>query len=160
MLKITGLCLIIVSSFVAAIYYSYLQKKKLTITQAFLDFIIYIKHRIIFFREEIDDIYSSYENVDLEKSGFMDLLAESSFENAIVNERIKHMLSSKSINALMDFGKKLGKSNLEGQRSNCDVCTEALESEVQRMVDEAPQKGKVYSSLCIIAGLVAVLLLL
>lgn len=160
MLKVIGLSLIITGAFGTALWNVRFQKQRLKINEAMLDIILYIRNRIMFFHEDLNDIYQSYENDVLQKCGFLCELSEGDFIYALNKSRIKDSFDDRTGAALWEFGKKLGKSGIDEQISNCDYCIEVLEKRIACLQEEIPKKSKTYSSLCIIAGLAAVLLLI
>lgn len=160
MLKTIGLCMIVVGSFGAAFWNNKMQNHRLVINEAMLDLVMYIKNRIIFFHEELNDIYAGYENKYFDKSGFLCELLEGDFNNALKKSGIIKEFDEKTSRRLFEFGNKLGRSAIDEQSLNCDMCMNALEEQLSHLREEIPKKGRMYSSLYIIGGLAAALLLI
>lgn len=160
MIKILGLIFIICGSFGGAIWNIRFQKNRLYINESILDFIIYIKNRIYFFHENLNDVYNSYENIFLEKSGFLSFIPELGFNDALKSSEINECFDKKIQSALFDFGKKLGKSGVDEQIANCESCIQQLEINIDKMREDVPNKIKMYSSLSVISGFGIALMLI
>ena len=160
MLKMIGLILIITGSFGFSLWNASYQKRRLCINESILDLVLYIKNRILFFHENLNDIYYSYENDYLQKSGFLTALSELGFNEALKSSGTNDYFDNKVIFILYNFGKRLGKTGVEEQISNCDSCIEQLQHSIEKLRAETPDKIKMYSSLSIIAGLGVALLLI
>ena len=160
MLKILGLILIISGSFGGSLWNAHYQKQRLLINESILDFVLYIKNRIHFFHENLVDIYSSYENDYLQKTGFLTAIGDLGFNEALEISGTNDFFDKKVISVLNNFGKKLGKTGVEEQILNCDGCIEQLQQSINKLRTETPDKIKMYSSLSVIAGLGISLLLI
>lgn len=160
MLKIFGLILILSGSFAGAIWNIKFQKNRLYVNEAFLDFIMYLRNRIYFFHENLNDVYSSYENIFLQKNGFISLIPELGFNDALIVSGTMECFDKKIQSVLINFGNRLGKSGVNEQIANCDSCIEELERYLEKMRQEIPDKIKMYSSLSVILGFGIVLMLI
>ncbi|MBQ3100846.1 MAG: stage III sporulation protein AB [Clostridia bacterium] len=153
MLKTLGIILILSGSFGGAVRNVKFQKNKLYINEAFLDFITYVRNRIFFFHENLNDVYNSYENCYLQKNGFINLIPEVGFGEALRLSGAIECFDKKMQSVLLNFGSRLGKSGVDEQLANCDSCTQQLEQYIEKMRIEIPNKIKMYSSLSVISGL-------
>jgi len=160
MLKTAGLILIIIGSLGGSLWNASYQKQRLYINESILDFIIYIKHRIHFFHESLDEVYSSYENEYLQKRGFLTAITDTGFNRALTQSGIDECFDKKTVSVLRNFGKKLGKTGIEEQIANCNSCIEQLQFSLEKLRKETPERIKMYSSLSIIGGLGISLLLI
>ena len=160
MLKIFGLILILSGAFGGAVWNVRFQKNRMYLNEALLDLIIYIRNRINFFHENLNDVYSSYENAILQKNGFINLIPEVGFNDALRHSGAIEAFDKKMQSVLINFGNILGKSGVEEQLANCDSCIEQLERCLEKIQRELPDKIKMYSSLSVISGFGVALMLI
>ncbi|MBQ7646609.1 MAG: stage III sporulation protein AB [Clostridia bacterium] len=160
MIKYIGIFLVMISSAGAAYMNTRSYKTRLNANEGMLEFIRYIRARILYFKDPLTEIFYDYENKTLEDAGFLKSVRGVGFGKSLENYRVMRFFDGKTAEALKTFSNKLGKTSAEEQIDNCDLCIEALSSVVEKMRRELPQKTGMYSSLCVIAGLGASLLLI
>ena len=160
MFKIAGVTVIIISSVSAAFIYSSGCRRRIAVNEGMLDLISYIRARILFFRDPLSLIFADYQNESLEKTGFLSEVPDAGFGAALSNSGILHLFDKNTSACLVDFSKKLGRTGVEEQINNCDMCISLLTDNLKAMKAELPDRARMYSSLCVIAGLGAVLLII
>lgn len=152
--------MIVISSAIGAVYNAKTRKNRLRFAEELLDLIAYIKNRIVMFRDPIDQIIEGFEGELLAASGFMRDFSDNGFSYAMNKSEIGKVVSANTLRRLNEFAKKLGKTDAETQNAYCELCLISLEEDIEKLKQELPEKTKMYSSLCIIAGLSAALLLI
>lgn len=60
---------------------------------------------------------------------------------------------------LLAFGRAFGATDVEGQLANCESCRAQLQSRLEEAREEKLKRGRMYSSLGVLAGLFLVILL-
>lgn len=119
----------------------------------------HIRQKIGYFKSTPSEIYASFENRDLEKNGFCKVLCEKGLLEAI--ERVNCFeLDENCENALKEYAGQIGKTPLGDQISSCDYLIELLETGQKRLCEEYPAKRKVYSSMGMLFGIMAAIMLL
>lgn len=76
---------------------------------------------------------------------------ETAFKTGSINEQDKDILLS--------FGQGLGKTDVEGQISNCDVYIELISNMLLKARQEKESKGKLYTTLGLLSGIGTAILL-
>ena len=160
MLKAAGLIVILTASVSAAFINTRAYKRSLSVNEGTLELIRYIRTRILYFHDSLSEIYSDFENAALDRCGLLSEIREKGFMVSVSESRYSGFFGKSTLQKLKLFGKKLGKTSVEEQIGNCDVCIAVLEDEVSKMRAELPLKTRMYSSLCIISGMGAALLLI
>ena len=160
MFKTAGLIIILAASVAAAYISSRSCRSRLAANEGILDLVRFIKARIMYYNDPLDKIYNDFENSELDSRGFITELRSEGFSEALISSDTIGCFDDTVLAKLGDFTKKLGMTSAEEQVSNCDLCIVFLENEVEKMRAELPKKARMYSSLCVIAGLGAVLLLI
>jgi stage III sporulation protein AB len=81
------------------------------------------------------------------------------WESAIKESEKSLALQSADYESLLWFGRALGTTDVEGQLANCERCCEQLSQRLIIAREDSGKKGKMYSSLGILAGIfIAVML--
>lgn len=157
-LRYLGVLLVFVASTLLGFAFAGSAGSKLRNNDGLIALIRHIRQKIGFFRSTPAEIYASFENHDLEKAGFCDALRREGLAGAL--ERVDCFdLDENCENALRQFAGQIGKSPLGEQISACDYLLELLEAEQKRLCEEYPAKRKVYSSMGMLFGIMAVILL-
>lgn len=158
MLKPTGLCLI----FSVCVYIGYeaaaRYRRKLRMTEALIALLTYIKAQIEFFSAPLDDIYSSFHNQVLDNCKFTENLRQNGFTATL--DTIRYSIPDEVYESLTSFAAGLGKSGRQCQIDLCNYHIEALVTASDVIKDSLPQKTRLYTSLSVMAGLTAVIILL
>ena len=160
MIKTVGVSVILAASFSAAVYNSFAYKKKVSFVEGILDLISFIRSRILYFRDPLDHIYSDFENKALDRSGFLDELRRSGLSEALKIPAVSGLFEKRIYAQLKSFAAGLGKTSADEQINSCNMCIDMMKTDVEKLRREMPEKTHMYSSLCIIAGLGAALLLI
>ncbi len=157
-LRYLGVLLIFLASTVLGFALAGSEQSKLRNNDGLIALLRHIRQKIGFFKSTPGEIYASFENRDLEKAGFCEVLCKMGLEEALIRVDCFD-LDENCENALRDFAGQIGKSPLGEQISGCDYLLELLEANQKRLCEEYPAKRKVYSSLGMLLGTMAVLLL-
>lgn len=157
-MRYLGVLLIFLASTVLGFALAGSEQSKLRQNDGLIDLLRHIRQKIGFFKSTPGEIYATFENRELERAGFCEALRKYGLQNAL--ERVKCFdLDENCERALLEFAEKIGKSPLGEQISGCDYMLELLETNQKRLCEEYPAKKKVYSSLGMLFGMMAVLLL-
>ena len=157
--RIIGVCVTMASSFIAAYYSVKNLKYRLRVSRALLDFAEFVKIRILMFRQPIPEIISEYDGETLSRMGFISGINGSDLLSSAENCGLYKYLNENSTAAFKSFSSKIGKTDAEEQGKYCDVLINVLSKEIEKTESDLPNKTRVYSSLCVIAGLAVSLLI-
>lgn len=158
MLKPIGLALIFIVCAYTGYEASAIMRHKLRMTEAFISFLTYIKSQIEFFSAPLSDIYESFHHETLDKCRFTDDLRLYGFAPAL--EKIRYSLPADVYESLTGFLTGLGKSVKQCQIDLCDYHINDLYDKCKALKESLPQKTKLYTSLSVMAGLTAVIILI
>jgi stage III sporulation protein AB len=75
------------------------------------------------------------------------------WESAIKEAQQSLSLQSADYESLLWFGRSLGTTDVEGQLANCEHCCEQLSQRLTIAREDLSKKGKMYSSLGVLAGI-------
>lgn len=133
-------------------------RQKLKLTEAFISFITYIKAQIEFFSAPLSDIYAGFRGGLLDDIGFTAVLRRQGLDAALGS--IRSSLPDDVYDSLESFSAGLGKSGKQSQLDLCDYHIEVLNASCSAQKTSLPQKTRLYTSLSLMAGLTAVIVLL
>lgn len=94
--------------------------------------------------------------VNLEVSG---TTADSAWEKAVEENYLKLALNKEDRSILLNFGKMLGKSDLEGQINNIKLISSQLKLQELKAEEMKAKNEKMYRSLGVLSGLAIVIIL-
>lgn len=132
--------------------------KRLKNNEALISLIRYIRQRIGFFKSTTSEIYQTFENDLFKKNGFTEILREDGLHAAITTTDIFE-LDEQTENALIRFSADIGKLPIGELISSCDYLLELLNDNQKKLFEQYPSKRKAYSSLGMLFGIMAVILL-
>ena len=155
MIRTIGMAVLFFTGAYAGYWASMNLRKRIKLTESLLSLVRYIENKIKYFNLPLPDIYRDYNDPCLQKSGFMTALSDG-WESAL--EQIDIDSGAKII--LTEFARHLGKSVGEEQEGNCRLCAAALEEHIRTLKEDFPSRRKVYCSLGVSAGMLAVILLM
>jgi stage III sporulation protein AB len=133
-------------------------RQKLRITEALIVLLTYIKAQIEFFSAPLSDIYNSFHNEVLDNCKFIENLRQNGFADAL--DSIRYKLPDEVYESLTSFAAGLGKTGKQCQIDLCNYHIGTLVNATGVIKDSLPQKTKLYTSLSVMAGLTAVIILL
>lgn len=157
-----GAAFIIAASYVCGTALARAEGQKAIAVDALIAFLKYIRRRISSERTALYDIFSAFSNAFLEEAGFLKTLRES---NYTLNQRwagaTKQLCLDFEIEAeLLRLGEDLGRLPLDEQEKRIDACLDALCAEKERLCKALPAKQKSKKTVCLLAGLLAAIILL
>ena len=160
MTKLIGALLLVTVTVIFAFVYTHHQRKRVLQAEGFLLLLRYLRGQILCYALPIEEALRGYENDALTECGFLPLLRQGSFLEALEGTRSTVFLEKDAQKALRSFGEGVGKSYREDQLALCDYTLGELERTVDRLREEYPRKVKLGRSLVISGGLALVLVLL
>lgn len=158
MLKYMGLALIFAVCVLVGQEASAISRRQLRMTEAFISLLTYIKGQIEFFSAPLAEIYGSFANKTLENCRFASVLRKEGLTVAL--DEIRPSLPPDVYDSLVTFASGLGKSVKQSQLDLCEYHIEALHTSYIEQKEALPKKARLYTSLSVMAGLTAVIILL
>jgi len=159
-MKIFGLILVIAGPTFLGFKEAETVNDTLLYTEGFLKLIRHIKYEISTFLTKQKDIFSSFNDVALEKCGFLNVLKntevtgeESILYKVIAEYKDNLNLSPKTEKLLIEFSKTLGYTSMEEQIKSCDFYYIKLEEEYKELEVQVKKKVKLYRTLGFVFGL-------
>ena len=145
MLKIIGSMMIIS----AGTFFSHTlctsQRKKLSTTDALIDFTEYIRSSIYTSRQPLLDIYASFKDTRLSECGFIFQLNQNGIRSAI--NIVSKDVTERSFSSLENLAENLGGINTETQLKLCEETSKLLREELKKQEDMYSKKEKMYKTL-------------
>ena len=139
---------------------SAMERRRVRQTEGFLLLLRHIKSQISCFCTPVRDIFFSFENDSLERTGFLSEAKKGDFVSALNSCRDKIYLDGEEINLLLAFGEELGKSYRDEEIKNCDYYIRELENLYSKRREEQPNKSRLYRSLVLTCGLMVIIVFL
>lgn len=168
MLKCIGFLIVILSS----ISLGYLRFQKLNTRVIFLtkylQFINYLEVEIRYSSDVVFELIKKYSSIDT-INNFLLYFINKINDNISLPEawnqslyKVKDIcgLDNEDVELIYNFGNNLGKSDIEGQISNCKLNKELIDNRIALALDKKEKKGKLYFILYILGGLTIVLFFL
>lgn len=162
MLKAAGLTAVFLVCSASGFLKSAELSKRVKQLESFIDAINLIATEIRYFASPVDVIMNKLDSLDeykpLKIFGYCkDFMPEShDFEKvwsmSIESAMPKLALNKGDIEALRWFGSMLGATDVQGQKANCERYAELLKQRLAQAREEKANKGRMYSSLGILAG--------
>lgn len=153
-----GILLIFLASTVFGFALAGSAKTKLKNNDGLIFLIRHIRQKIGYFKSTPREIYETFENQELRRAGFTEILCREGLSEAI--ERVDCFdLDENTEVALREYAQKIGKTPLGEQIAASDYLLELLEANQKHLCEEYPAKNKVYSSMGMLFGIMAVILL-
>lgn len=152
--KIIGSLLLCVSGAFMSVYVSKFQKNKLTVLDAFISLLFYIKGQVDCYSKPIAEILSGAPSEILNNCS-----SELNMGLCDLVEKNRIYLSPESFRLLYCFASEFGSTYREEQMKRCDYYIEALGEERKNMAEDIPKKSRIYSTLAICSSLCLVIML-
>lgn len=156
----------------SSIFLGYFKFQKLNSRVVFLTkylrFINYLEVEIRYSSDIIFELIKKYSSIDtlenflpyfINKINNNFSLVEA-WNQAIYKVKDVYGLDNEDVELIYNFGCNLGKSDIDGQISNCKMNRKLIDSRIALALDEKEKKGKLYFILYILGGLTIVLFFL
>lgn len=160
MMKYIGLFVIFVCCTVGGMALSGSLSRSLSLSEALLQFVRYVRGQVSYFKMPIGAICEGFQNETFRKTEFDKLICEKGLAAAIEEKKGQLNLSSESYSTILDFARRMGTLSYEEQIIDCDYAADRLEKEIADKKEEFPAKKQIYSSMGLLGGAMAVLILL
>lgn len=69
-------------------------------------------------------------------------------------------LNKEDLNILLDMGKLLGKTDIDGQVSNLDITSNFIDNQIEKAEAEKQKNSKLYKTLGVVTGLAIIIILI
>ena len=156
-----GGVLVVMSGYLFGKYLSEIERDKLKAIEALLDFLGYMRRKMLYERIELYSIFCDYSDEYLEKVGFLSELrfcnnGKNKWETAIKAFEIEDNV----YNELKYFGESLGILPIDEQIKRLDSCCISLEETKNKLKSSIPPKQKSIKTVCLLFGLMTAIILL
>ncbi|MEA4832921.1 MAG: stage III sporulation protein AB [Oscillospiraceae bacterium] len=165
--KAVGLCLVFITPVIAGYYASNQVRAECAQLYGLIKLIKHAKRKISGFMTRQEEIFDDFDDVALERCGFLDCLRnqkliseDSLLRTAVVSFENRLSVSPAAKSALFEFSESFGKLSAEEQSESCDSCAAAL----NELYDESRSRADIRAKLCrtigFSAGAVAAIMLI
>lgn len=134
--------------------------RSLALSEGLLQFVRYVRGQVSYFKMPVGAICKGFQNETFHKHQFDKLICEKGFAAALDEKKGQLNLSSETYSTLTEFARRMGTLSYEEQIADCDYAAAALEKEIASKKEEIPAKRQIYSSMGLLGGAMAVLILL
>ncbi|MBQ8287191.1 MAG: stage III sporulation protein AB [Clostridia bacterium] len=159
-MKFIGLFLIFVCCTAGGMALAGGVSRSLSLCEGMLAFVRHIRSRVSYYKAPVGEICTSFQNEAFRRAGLDGLIAERGFPKALEMERGALSLEEDAYQALLSFAKRLGSLSYDEQIADCDYVGEVLEAAIEQKRESIPAKRQIYSSMGILGGAMAVLILI
>lgn len=168
MLKVIGATIIILCGTGLGIAYVNSLSRSAEFLENFLKFITFTENEIRFSNDSLFTIISKFETKGLFKIFLRDckneLISEKNFFDSwstSLNKISKSVsLSSKAISLIENFGRELGRSNVETQVTHCKLYKSLVKDYISLIQETKKNKSKLYVTLGVCGSITLVLILI
>lgn len=158
-MKILGMVLLFSACTLAGVFSAVYKAEAIKCTEAYLSLVSFIKFKISCYRTELNEIYCEFENEYMKKNGSLQILRDKGFKAALLHSENKVKLPENEFKAMAGFAEKLGSSDVQGQIENLDFALKILGEFHDSLKEKYPSQKKMYISLGMLAGALAVIIL-
>ncbi len=134
--------------------------RSLALNEGLLQFIRHVRGQVSYFKAPVQTICASFQNETFQKIQFDRLINEKGLSSAIEEKKGMLNLSPDTYAILQEFARRFGTLSYEEQIADCDYAAEQLEKEIASKKEEFPAKKQIFSSMGLLCGAMAVLILL
>ncbi len=136
--------------------------EKLQAVTSLISFFGFMRRRMLSERAPLYEVFSSYNDELLEKTGFLpELRAHRSGINGSFERAARCLSVDDDIyRELLLFGNELGSLPLDEQIKRIDACLSALEEKKKILSDSIPSKQKCIKTVCLLAGVLVAIIML
>lgn len=159
-MKYIGLFVIFVCCTVGGMAMSGAVSRSLSLSEGLFQFVRYIRGQVSYFKMPIGAICEGFQNEAFQKAHMDRLICEKGLSAALVEKKGQLGLSPETYSALLDFANRFGTLSYEEQIGDCDYLSAVLEREISAKKEEYHAKKQIYSSMGLLGGAMAVLILL
>lgn len=159
-MKYIGLFVIFVCCTVGGMTLSGGLSRSLSLAEGLLQFVRYVRGQVSYFKMPISAICEGFRNETFQKLDFDKLICEKGLAAAIEEKKGQLSLSPETYALLLEFARRMGTLAYDEQIVDCDYAAGALEKEIAAKKAEFPAKKQIYSSMGLLGGAMAVLILL
>lgn len=159
-MKYVGLFVIFVCCTVGGMVLSGALTRSLSLSEGLLQFVRYVRGQVSYFKMPIDTICKGFQNEAFSKAELDRLICEKGLKTALEEKKGQLNLSAETYNALLEFADRMGTLSYDEQIADCDYTVSELEKEIANKKAEFPAKKQIYSSMGLLSGAMAVLILL
>lgn len=158
MLKILGCLLLFLA--VSAIGFLFAEKlsKRVKYLKSLKHFSLSCSDEMRYNGKKLFNILSDYKDDNLH------FLSKISRENILLKDELelllKDYINDSDVDVLVEFFKKLGNSDIEGQKTHCAYYFELFGSMLEEAQKELDEKGKLYKTLSVFGGLALLILII
>lgn len=159
-MKYIGLFVIFVCCTVGGMALSGGVVRSLALSEGLLQFVRYVKGQVSYFKMPVGAICKGFQNEAFQKAGFDKLICERGLVAAIEEKKGQLNLSDETYATLLTFARRIGTLSCEEQIVDCDYAAASLEKEIACKREKIPAQKQIYSSMGLLGGAMAVLILL
>lgn len=159
-MKYIGLFVIFVCCTFGGMAVSGSLSRSLSLTEGLLQFVRYVRGQVSYFKMTVSSICDGFQNEAFQRTEFDKLIREKGLAAAIEEKKGQLNLSTETYNRLIEFARRMGTLSYDEQIIDCDYLAEGLEKEIADKKAEFPAKKQIYSSMGLLGGAMAVLILL
>ena len=169
-MKIVGVVLVVLSSYLIAQYYVLVLKKKIKTSEKFIRFLSLLETRISYdcssflhifgdIKTKENGVISEFLNVCLDEINSGNDI-KNAWNKGVSQIERQGYLSKQDKDALVDFANNLGESNAEGQKNSISLCIDILTSNLKEAKRDFEEKNKTTISGFVLGGLFLAILLI
>lgn len=159
-MKYVGLFLIFVCCTAGGMAFAGGVSRSLSLCEGMLQFVRHIRSQVSYYKAPVGEICTSFQNEAFQRAGLDRLIAERGFYDALTAEQGALSLEEDAYTALLSFARRLGSLSYDEQIADCDYIAETLEEAIEKKRESIPAKRQIYSSMGLLGGAMAVLILL
>lgn len=159
-MKYVGLFVIFICCTVGGMAVSSALTRSMALLEGMYQFVRYVRSQVSYFKMPLDAICKGFQNECFQKMGLDKLICQVGLARAIEENKAQLNLSEETYAQLKAFACRMGTLSYDEQISDCDYMTEQLEKEITAKKNEFPAKKRIYSSMGVLGGAMAVLILL
>ena len=158
-IRYTAILVIFLAGVAAAYRFRNRYSKSVAAEEEIIRLIEYIRNKIMYFSEPIEDIYSSFECSVLSETGFTEEIYENGWRAGIALLKEKSVITDRFASAVSDFGDRLGTTFSEEEINNCNYYISRANDAFEKDKLELPKKSKLYSSFSITGAMLIAIIL-
>ena len=158
-MKILGMVLLFAACSFAGIISAAQKADTIKYIEALISLVSFIKFKISSCRTELNEIYGEFENEYMKKCGSLQILRDKGFKEALIYSDKRTKLPENEARTLREFAEKLGSSDVQDQLETLDATMMLLSDCRDELKEKYPSQKKLYVSLGMLAGALAVIIL-
>lgn len=161
-MKWIGALILICTSYFCGRSLASQEGREIEALDSLIGFLKYLRRRIFSERIPLSELFSSYEDEFLEKTGFLSQLRASGRDiNLKWQKGVSGLsLSRETEKELLRFGKELGSISLGEQIKRLDSVVELLESQKDSLSASVGARQKTVKTVCLLCGLLTAIILI